>query len=249
MGKNMFHLCICWAKAKYLFSYSIWVLSVFLSHLSHEIHSQPPMQTLPASTLPLFSAFPPIHTHPPPTFPASFSSFFIHSCCLNCLSGSIRLSKQRCYTVPACYKYLWCVSPFTPPPNTPLPLSHPSEILSSPFFLFLPFFLKLTGRNCDEGTQWQRMREGEKCSGRTNTMSSLLQSLCHYVPLREVTEERADRFACVRLLITHLWIPPFLREQKTTESVSIFWLSGEKHPRLLHKAENNTWFCFKNFFI
>lgn len=161
MGKNMFHLCICWAKAKYLFSYSIWVLSVFLSHLSHEIHSQPPLQTLPASTLPLFSAFPPIHTHPPPTFPASFSSFFIHSCCLNCLSGSIRLSKQRCYTVPACYKYLWCVSPFTPLPTPLFPFPIP---LRSSLLLFFSSFLFFW--NSQEGTvmkepsdrEWERER-------------------------------------------------------------------------------------------
>ncbi len=88
----------------------------------------------------------------------SLPLFIYHSCCLNCLSGSIRLSKQRCYTVPACYKYLWCVSPFTPHPLFPFSVSLRSSLL---FFLFLPFFLRYTGRHFQAhgGTQWQRIRK------------------------------------------------------------------------------------------
>lgn len=105
-----------------------------LSHLSHwnvlpatpqptAIHSQPPPT--------FFLTCPLIHTPPPPRL--CLPLFICHSCCLNCLSGSIRLSKQRCYTVPACYKYLWCVSHSTHHPSSPFPSL--SEILSSLFSL------------------------------------------------------------------------------------------------------------------
>lgn len=98
--------------------------------------------------------------------------FICHSCCLNCLSGSIRLSKQQCCTVPACDKYLWCSPPH---PSSPLPLSPVSLGSSLLFFLFLPFLLlEFRERNYHWGTHRMIKRSP------VNTMSSLPPSQYQY---------------------------------------------------------------------
>lgn len=58
-------------------------------------------------------SFPPVHPRPPSTF----TPLICRSCCLNRLPGSIRLSKQRCYTVPARVINIYDASPpLLPPP-------------------------------------------------------------------------------------------------------------------------------------
>lgn len=137
------NLHICGAKSEF----SKHLLSLFL--LCCPISHNYTLKLLPPPTVVyVFSRY---RSKPPPAFPATFVFFLFicHSCCLNCLSGSIRLSKQRCSTVPACYKYLWRVSPLHSPhtPLFPFPVSLRSSLL---FFLFLHFFsffsLRYTGR-------------------------------------------------------------------------------------------------------
>lgn len=110
--------------------------------------------------------------------------FFIsHSCCcLNCLSGSIRLSKQRCCTVPACYKYLWCASPFIPHPSSPF-----QSLWGRLFSFFIVSFLfaeirgeKLLGSCKKPGTdKKEKPYGGKKHHELTSTSTSTVTvSLC-----------------------------------------------------------------------
>lgn len=102
-------------------------------------------------------------------------------------------------------------------PTPPLPLFRLSEILSSLFSL--PSFFSEIHRKALSGSWRNPVTENkkEKSCGGKNTMSSLLLSLCHYVPLWEVTEEHV-----CKPVITHLLIPPVLWEKKQQSSCQYF---------------------------
>lgn len=125
----MCHLCLLGKQAP-------WILvipscTIKLSHsYTHSLFTH--------SLHPMFSILPSTLIRPQMSLPPLFCC----CCCLNCPSGCVRLSKQRCTTFPVCSKYLRRV-PHPPPRHwssrTILPLSFLWDPLFS-FFLFLPFF-------------------------------------------------------------------------------------------------------------
>lgn len=162
LGGSQSKHCYCFSK----YSMCLWSLafqtvsqSSCCPHLRSPPHTTPASRERPPSPWNLKpKCFFPVHT---PLLQLSLPSFICSACCLDRLSGCIRLSKQRCSAVPACYKYLWCPLPhsslsplFVPPP--------PSEVISSPFFLILSLFFAETQEGTRRGTEQQQVKK-KKC--------------------------------------------------------------------------------------
>lgn len=130
-----------------------------------------------------------------PTFPVSLLLYICRSCCLNCLVRPVRLNRDAPLFLPVINIY--DVSPHSPPH----PFSSPFSSLWDPLFPFFssfPFFWNTQER---KRCQIIRTRSG---------VSSLPLLLCHYVPLWDVTGQRAYRATWAKQVMTHLYIPQFL---------------------------------------
>lgn len=127
----------------------------------------------------------------------SLPPFICFPCCLDRLSGCIRLSKQRCSTVPARYKYLWCVSPVRL--TTLFPFFPPVPLRSSLlfFFLLLSVFWD-TQEGTQGGSRQQWIKRRSLALEKKNIPRWLPLSPCHNVPLSEVTKVCKFVSSCLR---------------------------------------------------
>lgn len=166
---------------------------------------------------PLFSTF------PPPTFPASFF-FYLPFLLFELSVWSIRLSKQRCCTVPACYKYLWCVSPFISHPSSSFP-----SLREDPLFSFFYSFLLLLHRKglsgARGGTRWQENKRSS-CGGKkhhelTSTASVSLSGTLRGHSENVFVASIADYYSPLNSSIS-------VKVKKKKQNLCQHWLSGEK---------------------